>query len=51
MSLSITEKGLGQADVIKRIANKANTVIKEGFTEEEMDIFKRVNLSILQKFP
>lgn len=50
MLLNITEQGLVQAGVLKRIIEKANMKIKEGFTEEEMAIYNRVNQSMLAKF-
>jgi DNA-binding MarR family transcriptional regulator len=48
--ITITTKGLNRAAVVKKIAKAANSKIKEGFTEEEINIYKRVNLEILQKF-
>jgi len=50
MLLNITEQGLLQAEVLKRIIEKANMIIKKGFTEEEIAIYNRVNHSMLAKF-
>ena len=50
MLIAITAEGLDQAAVVKKIAKAANRKIKEGFTEEEITVYKRVNLEILDKF-
>ncbi len=50
MLISITEQGRESAVVIKKVAKAANQKIKKGFTEQEVDIFKRVNMAILNKF-
>ena len=50
MLIAITAEGLDKAAVVKKIAKAANSKIKEGFTEEEITVYKRVNLEILKKF-
>jgi len=50
MLIRITEIGLATAETVKKVAKTANNRIKEGFTEEEIAIYKRVNLAILEKF-
>jgi DNA-binding MarR family transcriptional regulator len=50
MLITITEDGLGQAGIIKKIAKAANSKIKDGFTEKEIEIYKQVNQAILKKF-
>ena len=50
MLISITGQGLEKAAVVKAVAKSANTRISEGFTKAEMDIYRRVNLAILEKF-
>lgn len=51
MLIRITAEGLKQAGKIKKIAWAANSKIMEGFTDEELEVYKRVNSSILEKFP
>ncbi|MBU3915845.1 MarR family transcriptional regulator [bacterium] len=48
--ISITDQGDKEANKMKMIAVKTNQKIKEGFTEEEIDIFKRVLNSFFYKF-
>lgn len=48
--IRITYEGLVQAEIVKKLAKAANAKIKDGFTEDEIELFKRVNLGILQKF-
>ena len=50
MLLNITEQGLVQAGVLKRIIEKANVKMKEGFTDDEIAIYTRVNRFMLDKF-
>ena len=50
MLISITGTGLGQAGTVKSVVNAANRKIGEGFSQDEMETFKRVNLAILEKF-
>jgi len=50
MLITITEAGLNQAIIIKKIAKAANSKIKDGFTEKEIEIYKQVNQAILKKF-
>jgi len=50
MLITITEKGLEKAGTAVKIAKAANQKIKQGFSEKEMDIFKRVNKAIIEKF-
>lgn len=50
MLISITPKGLDQTRILKVIARTANDRIKQGFSQGEMDIYKRVNQAILERF-
>ena len=50
MLIAATEAGLSQAKEAKKVANAANDKIKEGFTEKEIAVYKRVNQAILEKF-
>lgn len=50
MLISITTKGLEHTRVLKEIARAANDRIKQGFSKEDMAIYKRVNQAILEKF-
>lgn len=46
----ITEKGIAEADKSKEIAHRINNMIKEGFSEDEIEVFKRVLNSFFIKF-
>ncbi len=48
--IRITRRGLQEADKSRRVARMTNEKIKEGFTEEEIEVFKRVLSSFLDKF-
>jgi DNA-binding MarR family transcriptional regulator len=48
--IRITEEGTALAEKVKAIAHGVNCMIKEGFTEQEMDVFKRVLNSFFIKF-
>ena len=48
--IEITEQGREQAKKGKKIAKTANEKIKEGFTDDEIEIFKRVVAEIFLKF-
>jgi len=50
MLIEITDEGLQKATAVKKVAHAANKKIGEGFSNEEMAIYKRVNQAILQKF-
>ena len=50
MLITITSSGMASASIVKTVVQSANNKIKEGFTKEEMDIYKRVNVSLLDKF-
>jgi DNA-binding MarR family transcriptional regulator len=50
MLVAITEDGLAKAGIISQISRTANGRIMEGFSEEEMAVYRRVNLAILEKF-
>jgi len=50
MLIAAKEAGLNRAEEAKKIANATNSRIKEGFTEKEITIYKRVNRAILEKF-
>ncbi|HOT45202.1 MAG TPA: MarR family transcriptional regulator [Spirochaetota bacterium] len=46
----ITDKGIVEAYKSKVIAHRINTMLKEGFSEDEIKIFKRILSSFLIKF-
>lgn len=48
--ISITESGLEEVEKAKRIVNKVNEEIKTGFSEQEVESFKKVLNGILEKF-
>jgi DNA-binding MarR family transcriptional regulator len=48
--ISITDKGIIEADRTKAIARRINSMIKEGFSDEEIEVFKKVLSSFLIKF-
>lgn len=45
-----TAKGIVEADKVKTIGRRVNSLIKEGFTEQEIDVFKRILNSFFIKF-
>ncbi len=48
--IGITEKGKRDISIVGEIANQTNEIIKEGFTEEEIDVFLKVLRSFETKF-
>jgi DNA-binding MarR family transcriptional regulator len=48
--ISITKDGLQEIERAKVIVHEVNAEIKAGFTEEEIEVFKRVLNSMLTKF-
>ena len=48
--IGITEKGIEQSQKAKIISKQANEKIREGFTDSEIEIFKKVMGSFLEKF-
>ncbi len=46
----ITERGIAEADKSKVIVRRINTMIKEGFSEQEVEVFKRILNSFFEKF-
>jgi DNA-binding MarR family transcriptional regulator len=46
----ITTEGIAEADRAKAVARRVNSMIKEGFTEQEVEIFKRILSSFFIKF-
>ncbi len=48
--ISLTNDGYNEAKKLKNIAHKANQKIKQGFSDEEIDIFKNVLNSFFDKF-
>lgn len=48
--ICITEKGINEADKAKTIARRVNNMIKEGFTGQEIEVFKKVLNSFILKF-
>ncbi len=48
--ICITEKGIAESDKSKAIAHRINNMIKEGFSEDEIEVFKRVLNSFFIKF-
>ncbi len=46
----ITNKGIAEADKSKVIAHRINTMLKEGFSEDEIEIFRRILNSFFIKF-
>lgn len=49
--ISITEAGRTEVVRAEEVVREINDRIKDGFTEEEIDVFKRVLLSFFDKFP
>ena len=50
MLIAITGEGLKRAQMLKAIVHDVNRRIAEGFSEEEMKIYQRVNQTILERF-
>jgi len=48
--IHITDKGAIEADKAKAIARRVNNMIKEGFTDQEIEVFKKVLNSFIIKF-
>ncbi len=48
--VAITPRGLEQAGVLIPIVRGTNDTIKHGFSQEEMEIYKRINQTILDRF-
>ena len=48
--IGITAKGREQSEKAKHIAKQANEKIREGFTDEEIEVFKKVMGSFPEKF-
>ena len=48
--INITQEGLRNIDTVKVMVNAANERIREGFSDEEMSVYQRINMSILDKF-
>ena len=48
--IRITDKGIIEADKAKAIARRVNNMIKEGFTDQEIEVFKNVLNSFIIKF-
>lgn len=48
--ITITGKGLTEIDKAKDTIHRVNDQIKEGFSDEEVEIFKKVLSGVLQKF-
>lgn len=48
--INITDQGRAEADKSKSIARRVNNMIKDGFSEEEMEVFKKVLNSFFIKF-
>ena len=50
LKLRITEKGLVESGKAARISNQINAEVISGFSEEEILIFSKILMSIIQKF-
>ncbi|OHD65789.1 MAG: hypothetical protein A2176_14390 [Spirochaetes bacterium RBG_13_51_14] len=48
--ICITAKGIAEADKCRRIARRVNDTIKEGFRDDEVEVFKKVLNSFFNKF-
>jgi DNA-binding MarR family transcriptional regulator len=48
--IRITDKGIIEADKARAIARRVNDMIKEGFTDQEIEVFKNVLNSFIVKF-
>jgi len=49
--LHITPEGLEEVDRAKAVIRRVNAAIKDGFSEEELNAFKRVLNAFFDKFP
>lgn len=50
LMLRITDKGLKEGEKAARISNQINAELISGFTEEEIQVFSKILMSIIQKF-
>lgn len=50
MLIAVTDGGLKNALAVKKMAQAANRKIEEGFSKNEMAVYKRVNQAIIEKF-
>ena len=50
MLIAITDAGMQRAVAVKKVAQAANRKIEEGFSQEDIAVYKRVNQAIIQKF-
>lgn len=50
LHLMITPQGLAEADKMRNLLHYANTKVKEGFSDAEIDCYKRVLKSFFKKF-
>ena len=48
--IGITCKGMQQISAAQKISNAANDVIRKGFSDQEIEVFKRVIASVDDKF-
>lgn len=48
--ISLTDKGRDNVKILSKIANQTNDRIKDGFTDNEIDIFLKVLRSFEEKF-
>lgn len=46
----ITSEGIEECDKAKPVIKRVNQEIKSGFSQEEIEVFKRVLISVFQKF-
>ena len=46
----ITPEGIEECDKAKPVIKRVNEEIKDGFSQEEIEVFKRVLNSVFQKF-
>lgn len=49
-NISITPKGLDEIERAKPVVRQVNDKIKEGFSDEEMEVFKKILNSFFSKF-
>ncbi len=50
MLITINKNGLDKAKIVKKIAKIVNNKIKKGFSNDEMEVYKRINNQILEEF-
>lgn len=48
--IRIMPEGIAEAEKAKAVARRVNSMIKDGFTEQEIEIFKRILTSFFEKF-